>query len=49
MTVDTYLYFTQWDYGNEWSDPGCPGGNCLRSDINLTETINALVSILSIF
>ncbi len=32
----------QWDFRNKWSNPGCPQGNCLRSHINLTETINAL-------
>lgn len=49
-TVDYIVYMTydlhgQWDYGSRWSDPGCPGGNCLRSDVNLTETINALSMI----
>lgn len=48
--VDYIVYMTydlhgQWDFNNKWSDPGCPGGNCLRSDVNLTETINALVMI----
>lgn len=38
----TYDLHGQWDYGNEFSDPGCPGGNCLRSDVNLTETTTAL-------
>ncbi|KAL3428789.1 hypothetical protein BDV09DRAFT_203916 [Aspergillus tetrazonus] len=32
----------QWDFANQWSSPGCPEGNCLRSHINLTETHNAL-------
>jgi GH18 family chitinase len=41
----TYDLHGQWDYGNAWSDPGCPAGNCLRSHINLTETINALSMI----
>jgi GH18 family chitinase len=41
----TYDLHGQWDYSNKWSDPGCPGGSCLRSDINVTETINALVMI----
>jgi hypothetical protein len=35
----------QWDYNNQWANPGCPKGNCLRSPVNLTETIGALVSI----
>ncbi|KAJ8126287.1 hypothetical protein O1611_g7351 [Lasiodiplodia mahajangana] len=38
----TYDLHGQWDYGNAYSDPGCSGGNCLRSHVNLTETINAL-------
>ncbi|KAJ4291376.1 hypothetical protein N0V88_005969 [Collariella sp. IMI 366227] len=34
--VDYFVYMTydlhgQWDYGNPWSTPGCPTGNCLRS------------------
>lgn len=41
----TYDLHGQWDYGNKWSDPGCPGGNCLRSDVNLTETLGALSMI----
>jgi GH18 family chitinase len=38
----TYDLHGQWDYSNQWSSPGCPAGNCLRSHINMTETINAL-------
>ncbi|KAH8673384.1 glycoside hydrolase family 18 protein [Xylariales sp. PMI_506] len=50
LVVDYIIYMTydlhgQWDYNNKWSDPGCPGGNCLRSGVNLTETINSLVMI----
>ncbi|OKL55218.1 hypothetical protein UA08_09514 [Talaromyces atroroseus] len=41
----TYDLHGQWDYGNAYSDPGCSGGNCLRSHVNLTETINALSMI----
>jgi chitinase len=41
----TYDLHGQWDYGNQWSDPSCLGGNCLRSHINLTETVNALSMI----
>lgn len=48
--VDYIVYMTydlhgQWDYGNKNSDAGCPAGNCLRSDVNLTETVNALSMI----
>lgn len=32
----------QWDYGNTFTNPGCPNGNCLRSQINQTETEAAL-------
>ncbi|KAL4903342.1 hypothetical protein BDW74DRAFT_156203 [Aspergillus multicolor] len=35
----------QWDFANQWSSPGCPEGNCLRSHVNLTETHNALSMI----
>lgn len=35
----------QWDYGNAFADPGCSGGNCLRSHVNLTETLSALSKI----
>jgi chitinase len=41
----TYDLHGQWDYGAAFSDPGCPDGNCLRSDVNLTETMNALSMI----
>lgn len=45
--VDYIIYMTydlhgQWDAGNKWSQDGCPGGNCLRSHVNLTETMTAL-------
>ncbi|KAK2782279.1 hypothetical protein FQN53_000095 [Emmonsiellopsis sp. PD_33] len=48
--VDYFVYMTydfhgQWDVGNEWSSPGCLEGNCLRSHINLTETLTALSMI----
>ena len=41
----TYDLHGQWDYGNLFSDPGCVAGDCLRSHVNLTETINALSMI----
>lgn len=41
----TYDLHGQWDYGSKWSNPGCDTGNCLRSHINGTETINALSMI----
>ncbi|KAK0103087.1 hypothetical protein ONS96_005698 [Cadophora gregata f. sp. sojae] len=41
----TYDLHGQWDYGNKWTSPGCPNGNCLRSHVNLTETINSLAMI----
>lgn len=48
--IDYIIYMTydlhgQWDYGNKWSSPGCPSGNCLRSHINETETKDALSMI----
>ena len=52
-TVSDYLVFMtydlhgQWDYTNKYATPGCPSnaqglGNCLRSHVNLTETLNTL-------
>lgn len=43
----TYDLHGQWDYINKYATPGCPSydqgmGNCLRSHVNLTETINTL-------
>lgn len=48
--LDYWVYMTydlhgQWDYGSSWSDPGCPVGNCIRSHVNLTETLNSLAMI----
>ncbi|KAH9203891.1 glycoside hydrolase superfamily [Leptodontidium sp. 2 PMI_412] len=48
--VDYIVYMTydlhgQWDYGNAWSDDGCPAGNCLRSHVNMTETKGAMAMI----
>ncbi|KAK2746207.1 hypothetical protein FQN57_003329 [Myotisia sp. PD_48] len=48
--VDYIVYMTydlhgQWDYGNSYSSPGCPEGNCLRSHVNVTETYNSLVMV----
>ncbi|KAF8179755.1 hypothetical protein K438DRAFT_1768786 [Mycena galopus ATCC 62051] len=31
-----------WDYGGAFDDLGCPAGSCLRSHVNLTESLNAL-------
>lgn len=41
----TYDLHGQWDYGNGWTSSGCPGGNCLRSHVNETETKDALAMI----
>ncbi|KAL0940177.1 chitinase [Colletotrichum truncatum] len=41
----TYDLHGQWDAGNKWATPGCPTGNCLRSHVNRTETMNTLVMI----
>ncbi|KAL4739555.1 glycoside hydrolase superfamily [Aspergillus similis] len=47
---DYYVYMTydlhgQWDYDNEFVNPGCPTGNCLRSHVNKTETEYTLAMI----
>ncbi|EPE31140.1 (Trans)glycosidase [Glarea lozoyensis ATCC 20868] len=49
-TIDYIVYMTydlhgQWDYRNSWSSSGCPKGNCLRSHVNMTETMYALAMI----
>ncbi|KAG2027031.1 hypothetical protein GB937_000767 [Aspergillus fischeri] len=49
-SLDYIIYMTydlhgQWDYGNKWTSPGCPSGNCLRSHVNETETKDALSMI----
>ncbi|OBT82848.1 hypothetical protein VE02_08437 [Pseudogymnoascus sp. 03VT05] len=41
----TYDLHGQWDYGSKWSNPDCANGNCLRSHVNLTETLNSLSMI----
>ncbi|KAL7932039.1 glycoside hydrolase family 18 protein [Trichoderma chlorosporum] len=48
--VDYIVYMTydlhgQWDYDNHWAQDGCISGNCLRSHVNLTETMYALAMI----
>ena len=40
--IDYIIYITydlhgQWDYGNQWTTPGFPAGDCLRSHVNRTE------------
>ncbi|KAJ3497849.1 hypothetical protein NLG97_g1580 [Lecanicillium saksenae] len=48
--VDYFIYMTydlhgQWDVGNKYATPSCPTGNCLRSHINKTETMDSLILI----
>ncbi|KIL85830.1 hypothetical protein FAVG1_10799 [Fusarium avenaceum] len=48
--VDYIVYMTydlhgQWDYGNTMISPGCPNGNCLRSHVNKTETLDSLAMV----
>ena len=35
----------QWNWGSNSSQSGCPDGNCLRSHVNVTETLDALSMI----
>ncbi|KAJ2984421.1 hypothetical protein NUW58_g6066 [Xylaria curta] len=46
IVTDHYLEldweYPGWDAGNPWTNPACPTGNCLRSGVNRTETINSL-------
>ena len=41
----TYDLHGQWDYANQHAVEGCPAGNCLRSHVNMTETLLALSMI----
>ncbi|CAK7212940.1 hypothetical protein SCUCBS95973_001630 [Sporothrix curviconia] len=41
----TYDLHGQWDAGNAYAQEGCPTGNCLRSHVNLTETMTSLAMI----
>ncbi|RDW81617.1 class V chitinase Chi100 [Aspergillus mulundensis] len=41
----TYDLHGQWDYANQYAIDGCPAGNCLRSQTNITETLLALAMI----
>ncbi|KAK3947971.1 hypothetical protein QBC32DRAFT_246732, partial [Pseudoneurospora amorphoporcata] len=48
--VDYIIYMTydlhgQWDAHNSYSQEGCDTGNCLRSQVNLTETKQSLAMI----
>lgn len=45
MVLMTYDLHGQWDYGNKFTNPGCPTGNCLRSHINKTETYSSLALV----
>ncbi|KAJ5782879.1 glycoside hydrolase [Penicillium paradoxum] len=45
IVIMTYDLHGQWDWNNTHADPGCPAGGCLRSHVNLTETINSLSMI----
>jgi len=45
LVLMTYDLHGQWDVKNQWVDPGCPLGNCLRSHINKTETLNSLAMV----
>ena len=41
----TYDLQGQWDAGNQLCQEGCITGSCLRSHINLTETMTALAMV----
>ncbi|CAI7608393.1 unnamed protein product [Penicillium viridicatum] len=41
----TYDLHGQWDVANAYSQEGCSNGNCLRSHVNLTETMTSLAMI----
>ncbi|KAK5654618.1 hypothetical protein OQA88_6939 [Cercophora sp. LCS_1] len=50
QVIDYIVYMTydlhgQWDAQSKWSQEGCEEGNCLRSQVNLTETKQALAMV----
>lgn len=45
IVIMTYDLHGQWDWNNTFADPGCPLGGCLRSHVNLTETLSAMSMI----
>ncbi|KAI5307239.1 hypothetical protein KEM56_002197 [Ascosphaera pollenicola] len=45
IVIMTYDLHGQWDAGNKNSQDGCPSGMCLRSHVNLTETLTSLAMI----
>lgn len=45
IVIMTYDMHGQWDWNSTYADVGCPAGSCLRSHVNLTETINSLSMI----
>ncbi|KAL4945179.1 hypothetical protein BDV06DRAFT_219568 [Aspergillus oleicola] len=45
MAYDLHTTTGQWVYGNQYSQSGCPDGNCLRSHVNVTEVSLALSMI----
>ncbi|PYI35708.1 glycoside hydrolase, partial [Aspergillus indologenus CBS 114.80] len=45
IVLMAYDLHGQWDWNNTYADPGCPQGGCLRSHVNLTETVSALSMI----
>ncbi|KAK3688699.1 glycoside hydrolase superfamily [Podospora appendiculata] len=50
QVVDYIIYMTydlhgQWDHNSKWAMPGFDGTSCLRSHINMTETMSSLAMI----
>ncbi|KAJ5945782.1 glycoside hydrolase [Penicillium verhagenii] len=45
IVLMTYDMHGQWDWNSTYGDVGCPDGSCLRSHVNLTETLNSLSMI----
>jgi chitinase len=45
VVMMTYDLHGQWDWNNTQTDPGCPTGSCLRSHVNLTETLSSMSMI----
>lgn len=45
IVMMTYDMHGQWDWNNTETEDGCPTGGCLRSHVNLTETLSAMSMI----
>ena len=45
LEISVLTIVAKWDAGNNNTQIGCPSGMCLRSHVNLTETMNSMVMV----